>query len=750
MNVGGRKRGCRAALYMAAALLLCAGPVPAGAANTMLGNALGKPGGNALLRADEIDYDINNALVIAHGHVEIDYNGRILMAEQVTYDQNKDVVTASGHVTVMAPNGDVAFADHVVLTDQMRDGILSGFYALIGKSGRLGAASAQRTNQNTTVANRAVYTPCKICRQTGDRTPLWQVRSYRVIYREQKHRIYFHDATIEAFGVPVFYTPFFSTPDPTVKHQTGILAPDIGSSSILGSLIQLPFYIAFSDSQDATLAALFSTEAGQMLSGEYRQRWQQGGMWLQASIAHNPNGGFSGHQEEWYSDLFGSGRIFLTDHFEVGYDAQLTSDDTFLKRYDISSLDRLTSDLFFQDEWGRSRLAVTGYFFQGLRATDSNKLIPLALPIVQFTYIPLHDWMGGQFRFDFNGSSITRNLGPDTQRMTAEARWRRPFVTPDGQLITFQLDARGDIYRIQNNDLADFAAIPAKTNYIERGLPYVALDWRWPLISGTRASDSIIVEPIAQVIAAPYGGNPPGIPNEDSADFEFSDTNLLAFDRFPGYDLWESGPRANVGLHGVAYFPSGSIDALLGEVYRLKPDPIFQETTGLNGDVSDIVSLVTVKFPPYIEMANRLDIDNATGSVRRNEVYLQASYGRSSVEVSYVHLPPQTDQGLPSSLTGLDTPREEVTAQAIVGLFDHWSLYAAGQRDLEASQLLESDFGIGYDDECLGFSVSYRRVYSADRDIPASSSVIVHLIPKFGNEPEDLLDLFPHQIFTQP
>lgn len=738
-------RGKRLFAVCTAALALLLASPHADAASAILGKR-----SNMLLKADEVDYDINNAVVTARGHVEIDYNNRILMAEQVSYDQNTDVVMASGHVSVMAPDGSVAFADHVTLTDQMKNGVLEAFYGLIGKNGRLGAVSAKREGGDTTTANRAVYTNCKVCAQTGDRVPLWQVKAYHVIYHEKKHRIEFSDAIMELYGIPIFYTPYFSSPDPSVKHESGLLAPDVGSSSVLGTFVELPVYIAFSDSQDATLAPMITTESGQVLFGEYRQRWDHGGMWLQASIAHNPNGGFSGNEDEWYDSFFGHGSIALTDTLRFGYDAQLTSNDTYLKRYNISNLDRLTSDAYFENEWGRSRFAITGFFFQGLRATDNNEIIPLALPIIEFSFVPTHDWYGGQFRFDVSGRSVTRYIGPDSQRMSAEARWRFPFVTGNGQLLTVQFDARGDVYRVDNNDVIDFPTIPDKTEYIWRGLPYAALDWRWPFITGSRAADSIVIEPIAQLIAAPYGGNPTGIPDEDSADFEFDDNNLLSFDRFPGYDLWESGPRANVGLHGVVNFPSGSIDALIGQVYRPKPDPLFTSTTGLDGKSSDIVSLVTVKFAPYLELANRLDIDDTTGNVVRNEVYAQASYGRSSLEVSYVRLPPQTDQGLPSSLTGLDTLREEVTAQAILGVFEHWNLFAAGQRDLRASQMLESDFGIGYDDECVGVSVSYRRIFTADRDIPASTSVLLHVKLKFNDEAEELTELFPHQIFTTP
>src|SRR6185503_11292490 len=102
---------------------------------------LGKPGGTGLLRADEVTYDTQNKVFTATGHVEIDYNERILLADKVTYDQLKDVATADGHVSVLEPNGTVAFATHAVLTDKMRDGAAEGFSALVGKTGRFASAT---------------------------------------------------------------------------------------------------------------------------------------------------------------------------------------------------------------------------------------------------------------------------------------------------------------------------------------------------------------------------------------------------------------------------------------------------------------------------------------------------------------------------------------------------------------------------------------------------------------------------------
>jgi LPS-assembly protein len=728
----------------AIALVLMCGSLPALAATQSMKSLIGDGNGDVLMRADEVVYDVNNSVVTAQGHVEIDYNDRIVLAEKVVYDQNTDTVKATGNVVILAPNGDTAFANDVTLTDQMRDGVLNGFAALIGENGRLAAVRATRTHATITTAERAAFTPCKICNKPGQRTPLWQIKAYHVIYDEEKHKISYHNAILEAFGVPVFYTPYFSHPDPTVKRESGILAPDIGSSTTLGSFVRLPIYISLTDSRDFTIAPTITANNGDVLQGEYRERWNNGGMWLQASLAHNPNGGLLHNEDSWYSSFFGSGRIPLVENWRLGFDAQLTSNDTYLKRYDISQEDRLVNDLFVEGTSGRSRFLITGYFFQGLRATDVASAFPMVLPLLDYSYIPERTWFGGQFRFDLTGADVVRDTGPDSQRLTAEARWRLPFVTDAGMLFTFQADARGDIYRVTNNDPVNYPDIPTKQHYISRGLPYVALDWRWPFVTGGGANNAaFVVEPIVQLIAASYGGNPKGIPNEDSTDFELDENDLFSFSRFPGYDVWEPGPRANAGIRTEAIFPSGSVELLLGESFRPRPIDTPVTNSSIQSERSDIVGSLTVKFPPHFSLTHRVDIDQSDGSIRRNEVYFDANYGRSSATVSYIRLN-QNEASL-----GLNT-REEVSGETTLAITNQWLLFAGARRDIEASQMLETEYGLGYDDECLGLSLSYRRKYKRDRDVPPSTSFILRLNLKTGATREGTERLFPHHIFTTP
>jgi LPS-assembly protein len=483
---------------------------------------------------------------------------------------------------------------------------------------------------------------------------------------------------------------------------------------------------------------MISTLGGEVLELEYRQRWNSGGFWLQGSGAYNPDGGLAGSPgAQTYGHVFGSARQQLSDDWRVGLDIQSTSNSAYMRFYDISFLDRLTNQLFVEATPGRSRFALTSYWFQGLRSTDLQSRIPYVLPKLEFSYIPVNKVAGGSLRLDLSGVSIGRDTQRNDQRGTAEINWKRPATLGNGQIWTFVLDARGDAYHFDYPR----GSLVTSDRTIERGTAYAALDWRWPFIAEGN-SHSYIIQPIAQFIAQPYGGNPRGLRIEDTQDFEFSDYNVFSFNQLPGYDIIESGPRANLGAMAEMLFPGGKVEALVGQTYRLKPDPLLAAFSGNSGSSSDVVGSFSIKFP-HLDLTDRMDVDRGNGTIRRHEIYVTGSYNRSSIQLSYVQLPQSaTSLGLPS--------REQVNAQADVNLWGNWQVFVAGQRDLANSQFLNTEYGLGYEDECLAISLAYRRKYTEDLilGVPPSTAVILRFSLKTGDQAVQPFSLFPRDVFA--
>jgi LPS-assembly protein len=208
----------------------------------------------------------------------------------------------------------------------------------------------------------------------------------------------------------------------------------------------------------------------------------------------------------------------------------------------------------------------------------------------------------------------------------------------------------------------------------------------------------------------------------------------------------ESGPRATAGAELEALYPGGSIDLLVGQTYRLKPDSALASVSPLAGTAfaersSDVVSRLTISFLPHFNISDRVDVDPRTGTFDRNEVYINAQYERSSLQVAYLRVPPAEE------LLGLGT-REEVKGQALVNVWRNWLVYAMGQRDLATGDMIQEEFGFGYQDECFGISLSYLRQFTRFQDVPPSTAVYLRWSLKTSAEPESDTSIFPQHLYS--
>ena len=120
------------------------------------------------------------------------------------------------------------------LSDDFRNGFIDSLRLETVDETRMAAARADRTNANYTVFQSGVYTACEPCKDDPKKPPLWQVKAVRIIHDEAEKMMYFEDARIEFFGVPLAYMPYFSAPDPSVKRKSGFLMPVITTSSAYG------------------------------------------------------------------------------------------------------------------------------------------------------------------------------------------------------------------------------------------------------------------------------------------------------------------------------------------------------------------------------------------------------------------------------------------------------------------------------------------------------------------------------------
>lgn len=665
------------------------------------------------LSADDMSFDQEKGLVTATGNVEIIHGQRKLVADKITYNQKTDVVTASGGIQLIEPGGEQVFGDQIQVSGDLRDAIIESIGIILTDRARIAASGARRSGGVVTEMRQGVYSPCNLCQEDPTRPPLWQVKAVKVIHNKNSKTIEYRDAWLEVMGLPVAYTPYLSHPDPTVKRQSGLLAPSFGRSSDLGFVAQVPYFINIDPTRDATLTALVTGDGGSGLIGEYRQRYRNGTFDGTASLIGGDD------DEDIRGHIDGEARFDFNNTWRGGFDIHRATDDTYLRRYGFGSPNSLNSRLFVEGFRGRNYFSANTYAFQGLRATDDPDTEPLVLPLIDFNHLSKPDRFGGQRFLDVNFLAITRHEGTDTRRLSIRPGWQIPFMGPLGDAYKFSLSLNGDLYQV---DHLEREGEPTYSGLSGRLVPQAMLDWRLPFVKND-GNVSQVIEPVASIIYSPYGGNSTKIPNEDSTEIEFDDTNLFSANRFSGIDRVEGGPRLSYGVKWGVYGQSGgSSTFFIGQTWRPKSDDTYPTRSGLEENFSDVVGRVHITPGPYLNLLYRTRFASDNYSPKRNEVTLSGGVPAFRANASYVFIESQED----SEFGG----REEINFSVNSKLNRFWHANFSGVHDLAAGEARRYGASFIYENECVVITTKASRTFFEDRDLEPTDQINLQLTLK--------------------
>ncbi len=658
--------------------------------------------------ADSVQYDREHAVVTAAGNVEAWQNDNVLKADRITYDRNTNVIAATGHVVMVQPDGQVLFSDYAELTEGLRDGVLKGMRALLAENGRLVANGARRTGGSVNELSRAVYTTCNLCAADPTKPPLWQLRARSALQDGDNKRIEYKDAVLDIYGVPVAWFPYFTHVDPSVRRASGLLVPSFGYSKHLGAFLSVPYFWAIDEQSDATITPILNSQNILGLGAQYRRRFNDGIFTVDGSLGydqHKPGG-----------DIFARGRFALDDTWRYGFDLDRASSARYLRDYRVANRgDVLTSRLFLEGFGTGAYSRIDAIAYQSLVTSVRQVRLPYVLPRYAYSYFGEPDDWGGRLSFDTQDFNIIRPQGTNTQRASAVLNWDRPFMGALGEVYGLTLQGISAAYSATSlNQNPNYASISQTQTVV--GHVQAALKMNWPFVRQTERGSQLI-EPIAQVILAPNTGRgrKARIPNEDSLDFEFTDQNLFALNRYPGIDRLEGGIRANVGLHVNWKLGEAVLDGLIGQSYRTHADGTFPVGSGLNTRASDVVSKLSFSPAPWLDFTGRTRFDHKNGNVRFADAV--ASVGGPALRVGAGYLYSATN---PYALydTNVIPPsyfqhRNEVSLNASTQIDDHYKLSGYLRRDVNLGKMTAIGLHASYEDECSIFDLNFAKRYTA-------------------------------------
>jgi LPS-assembly protein len=648
------------------------------------------------LTAATVSYESSPTRIVAHGNVVISSTQGVLQAPLLTYWPETGRVVASQGVTFTDPTRKVITAQAMELTDKFRQGAADKLTLAVPVLGEIiTARAAQKLSPTAYQFQGVTYSPCAKC---ADHPQAWSVQASRIDYDVSASRLTYRNAVFRVADTPVMYLPWFSNTIGPKQPKSGLLLPTFGHSSSRGTELGQKAYIwSPGENADYTLGTRYMSARGPMFTAERRQVTDTTQSELRASYLNDLD-----QHSRPRADVQVMAEKVLKPGQRIGLNAEHASDRTYLNEFFGRTDPYLASTAYGEDAGPNHYYALTATRFENLSSTTPAATTAQVMPHLALERT-LHMGHGGDtLTLTGDALNLSRDTGPRYRRLIAMAAYDKPFLLADGSKVNFGATLRGDNYDVGGS---------ANNGDTARVLPETTLLWSKPYIS---PGGNHTIAPTVMGALSPRGGNPAGIPNEDSVDYELDVTNLFEPSRYAGLDRVETGPRLVYGLDNRWGTPDVTRWRLfLGQSLRKYDDNRLPLTGGAATAVSDWVGAIQASPNKWFDFNQSFRLDNSDLTVRRADSGLRiGETGHTRLILSHTYL-----QNGPQEL--------DLDGQA--PLNQNWMAILRGRNDIANNTLLEGEAGFRYTADCYQVEFMLRRRGFESADLHPSTDYLINL-----------------------
>ena len=255
-------------------------------------------------------------------------------------------------------------------------------------------------NEKETKIYKTVFSTCNT---ENKKCPGWEIQTEQFTHDKVNKTFNYKNSWLKMFSKKIFYLPFFSHPDPSVKRKSGFLAPTYANSDNFGTWINIPYFRAIDIDKDFTFKPRVYFDDKFILQSEYRQAFENSK--LITDFSYNNDG----KNTNSHFFLKNKGKTKKGNNYDFQY--QSVSNDEYLKLHNLSNssdiiLDEslLTSKIYFQNIIDdNTEFTNEFYVYEDLSKKDSDRF-QYIFPNFNFKKkIDVKEQSNGTFYFNTSG-----------------------------------------------------------------------------------------------------------------------------------------------------------------------------------------------------------------------------------------------------------------------------------------------------------------------------------------------------------
>jgi len=558
--------------------------------------------------------------------------------------------------------------------------------------------------------SKGVFT---VCKKRDGKCPPWTLKAKKITHDKVKKTIYYDHATLKLYDIPIFYFPKFFHPDPTVKRQSGFLAPFFTNSTTVGTGFALPYYWAISDNKDLTFSPKIYTKENVLFLNEYRQAFRNGFLTLDTSYTEGYKNTSStktdGSRNHIFADFnlnFNQDESYQSNlHLKI----QRTSNDTYFKKHDINTalVDSENTNLENEIKYSFSNddtsfdLAATVY--EDLSVDKKSDKYEYILPDIMYGKTFFTEKFG-TLNFTSNALYSKFDTNKNKTFLTNDIIWSpSSYITKKGFMNSFEGMIRNTNYEARKtkeyknegtvNELSTVLTYKSSLPLQKDGINY-----------------SNFFSPNFMLRYAP--GHMRNLSNKD---VYLRYTNLYSMNKTSeiedglsailGFDF-----KINEKVSNESNKEKFSLS--LGQVFNFDENKDIPSKSSLDQKMSDVVGEINYNFSKIGKIDYKFSIDHNLNELNYNEVLTELNFGKVQFNLDY--LEQQNHIGL----------EHYVSSGVSLNFNDNNKFTFSTKKNFKTESTELYNLSYQYAIDCLTAGLAYRREFYQDADLEPKNTLM--------------------------
>ncbi len=677
------------------------------------------------LSGSNIIFDNKNNLLKSNDPVTIkDLENNSIFLEGFEYSTNKNFFRSTGKIKLIDEKKNVFNFSQIFIDEKKREIIGTdikaflndkSFKSNINNKPRVSANTVKLTNQKSNFT-KSIFTICDY--RENDKCPPWTLQAGKMSHDKKKKTVYYDNAVVKIFNVPIFYFPKLAHPDPTVDRRSGFLLPSFSDTKNLGSSLKIPYYWTLGKNRDFTLTNNLFASENPLFLGEYRHAFEKSNLIMDFGFTEGykktsatKSGGNKSHFFSKFSKNF-IGKNSSQNNLDITL--QHVTNRKYLKLYKIDSdivddeTDTLENSIDFSHENEDLFFGFKTSAYKTLKDsyTDEYEYI-LPDVIVDKNLLSSNKYGVLDFQSNFKGHQY------DTNKMTGflinDLTWKsKDYVSSYGLIGKFLGKIKNVNYEAKN--ISNFKT--DTTNELFGGLGFLT---KIDLFKEDK-NEKHFLTPKALLRYAP------GHMRRESGDNRLNSMNIFSVDRLNSYSNFENGVSASLGFDYSHEKANKIFNLSMGQVISGSENKDLPSSSSLDQKFSDVIGSSSLQINDNLNLNYNFALDQNYKELNYNEVGAKIQNDTIKFNVSY--------------LQEKEHIGDQEYIKTDIELVDgKYGLLSAGtKRNLITNSAEYYNLSYEYINDCMRAGIVYRREFYNDSEIEAENSLMFKItLTPFGD-----------------